>query len=226
MSGRGSGATALHTPDGRAVTGELRGGRNELHAHDVALERLIESLADAVTALNERLIDGIDVRQPGTDPWRVGGQMVDVASSHFLTTVGGAYVSGDYVGTSAKLFRLPNVARLPGGSGVIYTGLLTDQALQSASLELHLFKAPIVPPADNDAWTITDSEQAFFAGTLSFSTYTASAANSVSTVANAGLGFVCAPGSRDLWGALVTRGTPTFTAAKSELGVRLIVLQD
>ena len=141
-----------------------------------------------------------------------------------VLTVAGAYHAADFVGTSATCMTLPLCSRVTGGSGAIMEAVLIDKAFQSASTELWLFDAAVTPPNDNAAWTISDAHAATFLGILTFTTWYASAANSVSNSAGTNpLGFKCAVGSQSLYGCFVTRGTPTY--ASLDLTVRLKILQ-
>ena len=154
---------------------------------------------------------------------QVGGEGITITVSPVLT-VAGAYVSGDFVGTSATALIFANAARVAGGSGVIKSATLVDYALQSVACELWLFDTNVTPPADNAAWTISDAHAATCIGVIPFSTYYASALNSVSNgaVPNGGIGFSAV--ATTIWGAIVTRGTPTY--ASLDLTIRLNIMQD
>ena len=154
---------------------------------------------------------------------QVGGEGITVTVNPVLT-VAGAYIAGDFVGTSATALIFANAARVAGGSGVIKSAMLIDAALQSIACELWLFDTNVAPPADNAAWTISDAHAATCIGVIPFSTYYASALNSVSNgiVPNGGIGFSAV--ATTIWGALVTRGAPTY--ATLNLTVRLNIMQD
>jgi len=154
---------------------------------------------------------------------QVGGEGITITVSPVLT-VAGAYIAGDFVGTSATALIFANAARVAGGSGVIKSAMLIDAALQSIACELWLFDTNVAPPADNAAWTISDAHAATCIGVIPFSTYYASALNSVSNgvVPNGGIGFSAV--ATTIWGALVTRGAPTY--ATLNLTVRLNIMQD
>jgi hypothetical protein len=99
-----------------------------------------------------------------------------------------------------------------------------DYALQNMSIELWLFTVAVTPPADNAAWTITDAHCLTCIGVIPFSTYYASALNSVSPAPNVGIAFNCAAADTALYGALVTRGAGTW--ASLDVTVSLVILQD
>ena len=153
----------------------------------------------------------------------VGGITKSIQGQPVLT-VAGAYTANDYVGTSATPITFANAARVIGGGGVIQRAVLVDYALQSLSMELWLFDTLVTPPADNAAWSISDVHAATCIGVIPFTTYYASAVNSVSPAPNLGVAFNCAVGDTAIYGCLVTRGAPTY--ASLDLVARLVILQD
>jgi len=158
---------------------------------------------------------------------QVGGEIYTVSVNPVLTNAGaGAYTAGDYVGTSGVAFTIANAVRVAGGSAILESAVLIDKALQSASMELWLFDTAPTPPADNAAWTISDADAltAIPGGVIPFQTYYASALNSQSPVRGLGLSFNATAASRDIYGCLVTRGTPTL--ASLDLMLRMTFLQD
>jgi hypothetical protein len=154
---------------------------------------------------------------------QVGGEGITITVNPVLT-VAGAYISGDFVGTSATALIFANAARVAGGSGVIKSAMLIDAALQSIACELWLFDTAVTPPNDNAAWTISDGDAATCIGVIPFSTYYASALNSVANgiVPNGGIGFSAV--ATTIWGCIVTRGAPTY--ASLNLTLRLSIMQD
>lgn len=150
--------------------------------------------------------------------------LMSVVSVTPTLTVHATYATGDFVGTSATVMTFANVARVAGGGGEIRTAILVDFAANTVAAELWLFDSAITPPADSAAWTMSDADAAHFIGLAAFSTYFSSALNSISQVTNAGIAFQCGSGLKDIYGVLVTRGTPTY--ASGDLTVRLVVSQD
>ena len=73
-------------------------------------------------------------------------------SANPVLTVAGAYVAGDFVGTSATAMTFTNVVRGVGESGVIESIVLIDKALQSASLELSLPSGSPALVRASEAW--------------------------------------------------------------------------
>lgn len=139
-------------------------------------------------------------------------------------TVAANYAAGDFVGTSATASTITGAARIDGGSGAI-TGIeLIDGDVQSVAGELWLFDASVTPPVDSAAWSISDADALKLIRVVPFSTYYASALNSVSNSDNLYIQFACAADSKDLYCCFVTRGAPTYTSGK--LSFRITIIQD
>ena len=158
-------------------------------------------------------------------PLRVTG-ITRHASANPILTVAATYVSGDYVGQSGSAMVFPGIFRAGGpGTGILQSAVLIDKATQSIATELWLFSQNVTVPADSAAWTVTDADVQNLLGVVAFSTYYASAANSVSPVGAIGLPvWAAAPGDTSLYGALVTRGAPTY--ASLDVTVVLNILAD
>lgn len=149
--------------------------------------------------------------------------MVDVP---LVLSSGAAYAAGDFVGVNATPLTLVSCARFPGGTGIIPRALFIDGDLASIAGELWLFDtAPTGLGNDSAAFTINDGDALRCIGVFPFSTYYASALNSVSPGNPLSpVTFKCLPTSKDLYGAFVTRGAPAYTSGKPT--IRLIVWQD
>lgn len=150
-----------------------------------------------------------------------GGASAEVSANPVLT-VAGAYVAGDYVGTSGVPMHFVDVARIVGGSGFI-KGKILDSAKQSAPGELWLFNDVVTPPADNAPWSISDADMLKWAGTFPFNVWYPSALNAGS-IADMAVWFRCIPTSKDLYGCYVTRAAPTY--ASLDITAILNVLQN
>jgi hypothetical protein len=162
----------------------------------------------------------------GTDayPMPVKGNTVLIRATPTLTTAG-TYAANDYVGTSGTCVTFANAARVNNGAGWILGAQLIDYATQSVSGELWLFDTAGTPPADNAAWTMADASMARLVCVIPFSTYYASAVNSVSQgIPAAPAAFQTLAGSKDLYGVFVTRGAPVY--ATGDLTFILSVSQD
>lgn len=133
-----------------------------------------------------------------------------------------AYTAKDAVG---GLLTFANAVRASGGSGLLQSIHVVDKGQQMANLDLVLFDATFTAPTDNAIFAPSDAELATCVGVIPIyaGDYNDFSTNSVATKPAVGLEFVLAGTS--LFGALVTRGTPTYTST-SDLTVILTVLQD
>ena len=155
--------------------------------------------------------------RPG-QPIQVEGQGTIITQTPVVTT--GAYSANEAVG---GMMTFENAALDTGGGGIINHVLLIDDAGQDADMELWLF---------DTAFLSTDS-QAFIPAEASVHTLI-----TVITISSAGWLIAGTPSvnvvsvfgqryestTKDLYGQLVTRGTPTFTAV-DDLTVRLGLTQ-
>jgi hypothetical protein len=156
---------------------------------------------------------------------KVGGNATVVSVAPVLT-VAATYISGDYVGTSSAPMTFSSCARIAGGTGLVTSCMLIDYGLQSVVGELWLFDGSVTAPADSAPWSLSDADMAKCIGIIPFTTYYASALNSVSfgVPSSSPIGFKCGDSLRELYGCFVTRGAPTY--ATGNLTFRLNVLQD
>ena len=135
-------------------------------------------------------------------------------------TAAGIYASGDAVG---GLLTFANAARVSGGSIVIEAATIIDNDSEVATLELILFDQTFTPTADNAAFDPTDADLANVIGVVPFSTYQTFADNSITH--RSALGLACKLAGTSLFGQLVVRGTPTYTAT-SDITVILHIVQN
>jgi len=155
----------------------------------------------------------------------VGGKAIAITVTPTLT-VGATYVANDFVGTNNTAMTFAGAARIAAGSGTVIGATLIDYVVASAAAELWLFSAaPAGLGLDSAAFTITDADSLLCIGVIPFSTYYASALNSVSSgsIPNSNLPFKLASGT-SLFGALVTRGAPAYT--NGLVSVRVVIAQD
>lgn len=146
-------------------------------------------------------------------PLLVADQTVAITVSVTLT-VGATYAANDFVGTSGSPISFANAVRTSGGSATLRAVTISDPAASAAAaLELWLFNATITPPADSAAWDLSDAGGLLCVGIVSIPTTAQflSSATGVLHVGNLGLQFHCA--ATTLFGALVTRGAPTYTGS-------------
>ena len=154
----------------------------------------------------------------------VGGKGLRITVTPTLT-VGATYAANDFVGTNNVGMTFAGAARIAAGTGRVIGAILHDYVIAKVAAELWLFTVtPAGLPADSAAFTITDNLTCI--GVISFSTYFASALNSISNgdIKNGQLPFKCAAADQALYGALVTRGAPAYT--NGLVSVSIFVDQD
>lgn len=139
------------------------------------------------------------------------------------------YASGDLIGTK---LTFSNALSAATGSGVILGAIISDAAAQAQDLELVIFGAN--PSAttftDQAELDIDDTDLAKVQAVISFDSTTrfAYADHGVKYKSNIALPVKATSSGasgRHLYGALVSRGTPTFEAA-NDVTVTLLVSQD
>lgn len=131
-------------------------------------------------------------------------------SSAGLTTATTAYVAGDQLGSE---ITVASAALYSGGSGQILSVNLIDYAKVVGAVDIFVFNAASTPAADNAANSWAD--QTGLMGVINLPSPLASANQSVATVTNVGLGYVCAASS--LFLNLVTRSGHTWFGAATDL---------
>jgi hypothetical protein len=166
----------------------------------------------------------LDVGADGAAAPVIGGVALPAGSKSVVISVTptldtSAYASGDSLHTTVLSFA--NAVGVSGGTGILESVVISDHDVQSAAGELWLFSATVTPAAANAAHSISDAHADLCVGVVPFGPYYTSALNSIS-VARPALPIACA--ATTLFGILVTRGTPTYTA--SGLVVRLQISQD
>lgn len=144
-------------------------------------------------------------------PINVSDATVNITVSVTLT-VGATYAAADFVGTSSTPISFANAVRTSGGSATLRAVTISDPAASVAAvLELWLFNATVTPPADSAAWSLSDADGLKCVGILSIPTTSQflSSVTGVLHLNNLQLQYHCA--ATTLFGALVTRGAPTYT---------------
>ncbi len=140
------------------------------------------------------------------------------------------YASGDLIG--GKL-TFTNAVRTAAPTGYVVSITITDLAAQSADLDLVLFSSDPTATTftDQSAFDVADADISKVLGVVSFASgsryawvdngvkHTASLLIPVKGETSAGLP------SSTIYGALVSRGTPTF-ASSSDVTVTLAISQD
>lgn len=127
------------------------------------------------------------------------------------------YASGDNVGGKMTFLSVLN----RGVSGIIRGCTISDAAQQSSDMDLVLFEGS--PSAttftDNVALDIADADLPKIITVLNFTSYDAFVDNSYATLDGLSIPY---NKNKTLYGALISRGTPTYVAA-TDIDVTLTV---
>lgn len=136
-------------------------------------------------------------------------------------SAGAIYAAKDVVGT---LLTFANAARFAGGSGRVVAVQVVDKDQERANMDLILFDASPTVASDNSPFDPTDAELSTCVGWIPLANgfYTDFTDNSVLHM-DVDLSYVLAATS--LYGVLVARSTPTYTAT-SDLVVTLTLAVD
>ena len=136
----------------------------------------------------------------------------------------GIYAAGDALG---GLLTFANAADSDYGSGVIQALVVIDNDQEMDGLELHLFNQAFTPTANNAPFDPTDADLENWIGFLEVAAgdYADLNDNSAAILRNQNLPFNLVSGGTSLFGQLVTRATPTYTAV-DDIIVKLIIQQD
>ncbi len=152
---------------------------------------------------------------------QVGGE--SIAISQTPTVTAGAYSANDVVG---GLLTFANAGRVASGSGVIKSVVILDDAGQDAATELWLFDRTFTPIADNGAWDPSQADLRFLIAVISTADGSWFAAGTESAArVEVSQSYNLAAAGTSLFGQLVTRGTPTYSAT-DDVTVIVQLLQD
>lgn len=173
-------------------------------------------------------VDASSVAVPVTD--NGGSLTIDGAATSYLAqtrisatptiSAGSAYAAGDAVG---GLLTFANAARTSGGTITVQTVVIIDKDQELAPLELVLFDRTFTATADNAAFDPSDADLANVVGVVKVSDYSSFNDNSVAT--RSGIGLAAKLDGTSLFGQLVVRSAPTYTA-DSDITVIVQVVQD
>lgn len=150
---------------------------------------------------------------------QVGGAGIIISQTPTITA--GAYSINDAVG---GLLTFANAARVSAGGGIIKNVLIIDDAGQDAALELWLFSQTFTAMADNAAWAPSEADLENLICIIPSSDGAWFAAGTPSVTAIESSQRFNLTGT-SLFGQLVTRGTPTFSAT-DDLTIKAALLQD
>lgn len=142
------------------------------------------------------------------------------------TIVPAAYSSGDAIG---GMLTFEDVVGAFEPSARIVSAILIDNAKQSALIRLLLFDRTFTPTADNAAMDPSDADLQNCLGYIAFAAADYMALNDSSIAQKGGdlsaalrFEFRLVDGGTDLYGQLVSYGTPTYVAA-DDLTVKLLI---
>lgn len=132
--------------------------------------------------------------------------------------------SGDNLGGKLTFTAACNSLRTL--SGEIRNVIVVDQAKQSADMDLVIFNADPTGTTftTNAALDVADADMAKVDAVIPITTHKTLSDNGISTADSKAYSVHCTSGGV-LYGALVSRGTPTYAAA-SDLQVTIVVVQD
>lgn len=134
----------------------------------------------------------------------------------------GANASGDYVGTNGTPMTLSGVADFAGYYATLKDIIVLDKDLQQQPLELWFFHTSPTVPNSNAAWNVSDADAANCVGVVPVTSWYPSTLNAIG-MASPWL-KMRTNASVDLYAAMVTRGTPTYSA--SGIQFRFLFAQD
>lgn len=139
-------------------------------------------------------------------------------------TASAAYSSGNVVGS---LITFSNAVRAPGQGGIIHSAFLHDLAGQAGTYDLFLFKLAPTAQTNKTAIALTAADNAKLLGVISFAAVSLGAASTQGISSNLGTGFTfkCDTTSMNLFGILVTRGTPTYVGT-TDVSIDLSIIPD
>lgn len=157
----------------------------------------------------------------------VGG-FTTLVQSTVVMSVAGAYVTGDYMGTTTTPQSVTAV-RVSGGTGVLKSILISDKCtggtLTGTAMELWILDRTYTAPTDNAAWNMSDSDMLFVQAVIPL-TATNWYPSSVGAVYVDGtLSIPIKSNGTTMFYALVARST-TKTFTSSDLTITFGILQD
>jgi len=154
-------------------------------------------------------------------------KVVKLSGSDVGATALVPYSAGDAIGT---IITLSDVFINPSGQATLMGISIGDANSQASDIEVLVFDSVPAPGTatitDNTAVSMSTGALALSCGVVSVAStdYKAYTTNSIATVKNIGLPVWSTDGTRDLYIALVSRGTPTYIA--DGLSISLTFYQD
>ena len=172
---------------------------------------------------NSLTVDGAVTSTPAASELhigQVGGEGIRIQATPTISAAA-IYAAGDAVG---GLMTFAGAARVAGGSGVIKNVMINDDDGEDAALELWLFTETVTVPGDNAAWAPSEADLRKLVCVIATNDGTWYAAGTPSVC-----DIECARSYNvtvtSLFGQLVTRGAPTYTAT-DDISVTISLMQD
>jgi len=151
---------------------------------------------------------------------RVGYDVIQITITPTIST--GIYAAGDALG---GLLTFANAVRSVGGSGIVTKVVIIDRDQERAATDLVLFNQTFTPTADNAAFDPSDADLANCIGYIDVAAtdYANFVDNSVAAKSSGlRMPFPITLVGTSLFGQMVTRGTPTYTAV-NDITVKLTI---
>lgn len=140
----------------------------------------------------------------------VGG-FTKVSTSSPVVTAASAYASGNLIG--GKL-TFAGLGRIAGGTGLVQMGAIASKAAQSFACDLVLFHTDPAATTftDKSAFALhaTDWDKVLGVVPFTAASWYALGTPSFAQATALAMAYKVASGQSDIYGALVSRGTPTF----------------
>lgn len=215
------GTVGIHENTRGAV--EDLGGVRVQHVHDRHLYRLSEDLVVTSQSIAELLAESRPTPAGENHVGQISGHSTVIRVALAVDTA--AYATGDLIGSK---LALPGAARIAGGTGLIHSITLVDQANQKLAIDVLFFASDpsATPFTDNAALDVADNDLLKAVGLVSIaaSDYVSFADNALATVRGINLPFQLDNGTT-LYAALIARSAPTY-AATSDVQLKVGILQD
>lgn len=185
------------------------------------MNSLYEAMAAAVDRL-DTLIAGAPTTASEAHIGEVGNNQVTVTVAQTVTAAS-AYASGNAVG---GLITFAAAARVAAGSGLIQSIVVNSKSLQSTQMDLVVFSANPTGSTctDKNAVAVAAADFDKVLGVAHITDWTALGTPSAGQAQNLAMPFALSAGTT-LYGCLVTRSTPTFTAT-TDISVSLRVIRN
>jgi hypothetical protein len=183
--------------------------------------------AGSIVAILKALWAALTGAQPAGENHigQVGGEL-KVAGSTPTITSGSAYASGNVIGTKMTFAGL---GRVIGLTGLIQMGLLVSKSNQSFAADLILFHTDPAASTftDKTALAVNAADFDKILGKIAFAStdWTNAGTPSFAQQTALAMAYKVATGATDIYGVLVSRGTPTF-GSTSDLKVTVKALLD